>query len=67
MDKNSGVFIIIRQVSLNGLLSSYIIQGVQITNSLGAIIATLTENKLSGSMGNSISSHQRMGNFTLIR
>lgn len=55
MNENPGSIITSQQVSVNGLLYSYIIQDAQITNALGAVIATLTEYKLSGSAGDSIS------------
>ena len=58
MNESTSLIIIIRQISLNRLLYSYIIQGVQITNSSGADIATLNGYKLSESLGDSISSHQ---------
>jgi hypothetical protein len=55
MNENPGSIITSQQVSVNGLLYSYTIQDAQITNALGAVIATLTEYKLSGSAGDTIS------------
>lgn len=55
MNENPNSIITSQQVSVNGLLYSYIIQDAQINNALGAVIATLTEYKLSGSAGDSIS------------
>ena len=42
------------EVSVNGLLYTYSIKPVDITNALGAVMATLTEYNLTGSAGDNI-------------
>ena len=42
------------EVSVNGLLYTYSIKPVDITNALGAVMGTLTEYNLSGSAGDNI-------------
>jgi hypothetical protein len=53
---NSPVNIITQQeVSVNGLRYTYTIQPYEATNALGAVMATLTEYRLTGSAGDTIS------------
>jgi len=54
MDATPQQIIIQHQVSVNGLLYTYSIKPVDITNALGAVMGTLTEYNLSGSAGDNI-------------
>jgi hypothetical protein len=64
MNEKPGSIITSQQVSVNGLLYNYTIQDAQITNAVGVVIATLTEYKLSGSAGDSISLYRtKEGNW----
>ena len=55
MNENPGSIITSQQVAVNGLFYTYTIQDAAITNALGTVIATLTEYKLTGSAGDTIS------------
>jgi len=64
MNENPDSIITHQQISVNGLLYSYTIQNSEITNALGAVIAILTEYKLSGSAGDNISLYRtKEGNW----
>ena len=64
LNENPSSIITSQQVSVNGLLYSYTIQDAQITNALDTVIAILTEYKLTGSAGDSISLYRtKEGNW----
>ena len=54
MDTIPQQVITLHEVSVNGLLYTYSIKPVDITNALGAVMGTLTEYNLSGSAGDNI-------------
>jgi hypothetical protein len=57
-----------QEVSVNGLRYTYTIQPFEATNALGAITAILTEYKLSGSAGDTISLYKtKEGNWYEIK
>jgi hypothetical protein len=64
MDDHPNSIISGQQISVNGLVYNYTIQDAEITNALGAVMAILTEYKLSGTAGDSISLYRtKEGNW----
>jgi hypothetical protein len=64
MNEHPNSIISDQQISVNGLVYNYTIQDAEITNALGAVMAILTEYKLSGSAGDSISLYRtKEGNW----
>lgn len=56
------------EVSVNGLQYTYTVQPFELTNALGTVVATLTEYKLTGSAGHTMSLYKtKDGNWYEIK